>query len=138
MSTSRNHRRQLRRQLPPKSPSAAPSRQLHERMAVLEDRLGRFEALFDGNMSALTDSLKMMEGMQYVLQRVMNDVQEASPLTLPSGKIDFHAYLLQYWSCMAASDFFFWVGSLAPKKEEEHGPDRILLASQDDTIIFGG
>lgn len=148
MSSPRNNRRlqQKKSTKTSKSPSTtsppgvSPSQLLHQRVSQIENALENMARLSDGNARIFSDSSKVLEGANHVMQKVMNDVFHSTPLTGADGDINFQQYFLDYWTCMVFIDFAVWLGSLAPKEVEEKTPGVILHASDagDQPIVFGG
>lgn len=121
-------------------------------MAQAENRLERLANVFDANTSAFSDGMKVLESMNFVFQRVLNDMQNGTVrcvgdkpleegqdpmLTQPVRvgvplHINFQSYVQEYWTCMLMADFAVWCKSI-------HKPTVLIEApSKDDVIEFGG
>jgi alkylation response protein AidB-like acyl-CoA dehydrogenase len=146
-SNRQQRRAQSKNRSQPQPPSE--NKLLHHRLAVMEQNLQRLANVSDRNTHAFSESLRMTEAMNIVLQRVLNevlsgrvrcfgDVPPETEVGLPTRttsnpQIDFTSYLREYWLCMLMADFAVWAKSI-------HKPDAPLIetASKDDVIEFGG
>lgn len=116
---------------------------------MVEQNLQRLANVSDTNTHAFSESLRMTEAMNIVLQRVMNDVLNGTvrcfgdkPLSETGGdrpvrvgspsQIDFNSYLREYWLCMLMADFAVWCKRI-------HKPEVLVEApTKDEVIEFGG
>ena len=154
-SESRTKKRLLSKRTPSNQAvrSESPSRLLYERLALLEQKVRHLETthehlsdIFDTNTTMITDSLKMAEGMQYVMQHVLHLVYRASldsshgPRLNSDGLIDFRDYLIKYWLCMMMTDFATWLKSLQKEGDEQVEHSAILHPNdvETETVVFGG
>lgn len=111
---------------------------VHQKIALLEARLTNVERMHDRNAGVFSESLRMIEALNIVLQRVANDTVNGTARCFgdtPTSKIDFNSYLIEYWNCMFMADFASWARTVAEEK-----PSHISIPRAEDanTIIFGG
>ena len=114
-------------------PNPSPSRLLHQRVSLVEQEQERLGKVLDSNSEAFSDSLKMLEAMTLVLQRVMNEMLAGDlAYVREDGSIDFKMYLRDYWLCMLMADFAAWCRTLQPEEK------LIVAATENDVHVFGG
>lgn len=148
MATNRHQRRaqSKRKGLPQQHQS--PNQQLHQRMAALEAQVSRQGEVLDANTHMIVDSLKMLEAMQAVQRRIMNDIVNGTarcigdiPAETPTGQpvraqapsmIDYNSYLLEFDICQVFAGFAAWLSSLSSSEP------LIQSATSHDVIEFGG
>jgi hypothetical protein len=103
-------------------------------VSQIENTQYRLAEAADQNAQAFSDSLKMAEAMGIVLQRVLNEIVfERNPRHMTDGRIDFAAYMREYWLCMLMADFAAWCGKISGCNEP-----LIETATPADVHEFGG
>lgn len=118
------------------------SRLLHARMAQLEMELHRLGEAFDQNTDVFSQSLKMCEANDVVMQRVLQEHLVLGGPVYRDAMMNpnWREYLRQYWLCMLFTDFVDWLKSLAPPPPLEE--DTVITKPDDEHIvethIFGG
>ncbi len=141
----KQRRSQGKKGLPPVLPR--PGYLMHQRLTSLEALVERLGQVADQNTSMFSESLKMLEVISVVQQRVTNDtlngvVRCFGDVTAESGvpiraatpaSIDFASYMREYWLCMLMTDFAVWSSSLQKKTEPV-----LHEASAAHVIEFGG
>ena len=113
---------------PPPNPN---SKLLHQRLSGVERDLHRLAEVSDQNTHVFSDSLRMLESMGIVMQRVMNDVA-AGTVRRVDERIDFQSYIQEYQLCLVMAGFAQWCGTLQPQEET------IIKATTQDVVVFGG
>lgn len=118
-------------------------------MSVVENDQARLADVVDKNSETFSDSLKLLESMGFVMQRVMNDMlsgrvrcvgdtyHEGTDVPVRqqgvTPQIDFHSYLVEFWACQVFAEFVAWLASR--QKPEEN---KIVTPTQNDVVVFGG
>lgn len=145
-SSSRNKKRVLkvaaRKRSDPSNLPPTPSRQVHERLAQLEEKVLQLGDAFDQNAEAYDYSFKMVEAMQHVFQRVLQEYLQNGEFHYKNCDLpDWHEYMKYYWVCQTFAEFAQWLGGLSKEKPEQGtlivppsiGDERVV-----ETVIFGG
>jgi hypothetical protein len=103
-------------------------------VSSVESELKRLADVTDANTEAFSDSLRVLESMGFVMQRVMNDVLAGQVRRVEgTSQIDFQSYLVEFWTCQVFAEFAGWLASL--QKPEEN---KIVTPTQNDVVVFGG
>ncbi len=122
----------------PKSPTTKPNPNIREEMASLSARIERLENANDTNVSVFADSIKMLESMQQVSFRILQDVfngrvrvadVEADDNGIPRATVDVRGYLREFFEEQTIKE------EAVPVAPEE---SPILPASDESPTIFGG